>query len=277
MIKQNTKLDPALYVISTPIGNMQDISSRSLRILLLSDYILCEDTRVTAKLLNFYKIKKKLVSFHLFNEKEKSQRVLEDLNSKKVLSLVSDAGTPTLNDPGRLLISQCYELGIKVIPVPGPSAVLCAISVSGFSDNFYFCGFLGKKSSEIERYLSKVKIIKASLVFFMPARDLSKNSKFFLKFFPKSNFLIAREMTKIHETYIRDSIVNINKYIKNNSKGEMTLVIDNTIEEKNKINIDSEIKLLFGKMSSKNIAEYLSKKLELSKKLIYQKVISFNE
>mgnify|MGYP002054240919 FL=1 len=111
----------------------------------------------------------------------------------------------------------------------------------------------------------------------MPARDLGKNSKFLIKYFPSSNFFIAREMTKVHETYIKDTIVNINKYVQDNDKGEMTLVIDNSVEEKTDINIDKEIKLLIGKMTSKNIAQYLSKKLEISKKIIYQKVIDLNE
>ena len=137
--------------------------------------------------------------------------------------------------------------------------------------------FFPKKNNEIENFLSKIKLIKATLVFFMPARDLEKNSDYLTKFFPKSNFLIAREMTKVHETYIRDTMTNIKKYIQNNVKGEMTLVVDNLIEVASDIDVDKEISLLIGKMSSKNIAEYLSKKLEISKKIIYQKVINFNE
>ena len=271
------KLDHSLYVISTPIGNIQDISNRALKILSESDYILCEDTRVTSKLLNFYNIKKKLISFHISNEKIKIQKIIDDLKSKKIISLVSDAGTPTLSDPGKNLISKCYDHDIKVIPVPGASAILSAVSVSGFMDNFYFCGFFPKKNNEIENFLSKIKLIKATLVFFMPARDLGKNSNYLTKFFPKSNFLIAREMTKVHETYIRDTMTNIKKYIQNNFKGELTLVVDNLIEVASDIDVDKEIGLLIGKMSSKNIAEYLSKKLEISKKIIYQKVINFNE
>lgn len=271
------KLHHSLYVISTPIGNIQDISNRALKILSESDYILCEDTRVTSKLLNFYNIKKKLISFHISNEKNKIQRIIDDLKCKKIISLVSDAGTPTLSDPGKSLISKCHDHSIKVIPVPGASAILSAVSVSGFMDNFYFCGFFPKKNNEIENFLSKIKLIKATLVFFMPARDLKKNSDYLTKFFPKSNFLIAREMTKVHETYIRDTMTNIKKYIQNNFKGEMTLVVDNLIEVASDIDVDKEISLLIGKMSSKNIAEYLSKKLEISKKIIYQKVINFNE
>ena len=272
-----SKIEPALYVISTPIGNMQDISNRSLKMLSLSDYILCEDTRITSKLLNFYSIKKKLISFNVVNEKQKIHKILEDLKNQKVISLVSDAGTPAISDPGSNLISKCYGLGVQVIPIPGASAILSAVSVSGFPNNFYFCGFLPKKQTELEKFLAKIKLVKASLVFFIPARDLGKNSKFLTKYFPKSSFLIAREMTKVHETYIKDTIVNLNKYVQDNDKGEMTLVIDNSVEEKTDINIDKEIKLLIGKMTSKNIAQYLSKKLEISKKIIYQKVIELNE
>ena len=272
-----SKSEHSLYLISTPIGNIQDISNRSLKILSESDYILCEDTRVTSKLLNFYNIKKKLISFHISNEKIKIQRIIDDLKCKKIISLVSDAGTPTLSDPGKSLISKCHDHGIKVIPVPGASAILSAVSVSGFTDNFYFCGFFPKKNNEIENFLSKIKLIKATLVFFMPARDLGKNTDYLIKFFPKSNFLIAREMTKVHETYIRDTMTNIKKYIQNNFKGEMTLIVDNLIEVTSDIDVDKEIGLLIGKMSSKHIAEYLSKKLEISKKIIYQKVINFNE
>ena len=275
---QKTKIEPGLYVVSTPIGNLDDISKRQQEILSSSDYILCEDTRVTSKLLNHLNIKKKLISYHSFNELKKTNDLINDLKENRILSLVSDAGTPALSDPGRVIISRCYEEGIKVIPIPGPSAITAAVSVSGFSDNFYFCGFLPKKNKEIDDYLSKIKLIKASLVFFMPARDLKKNSEYFLKFFKNTKFLIAREITKIHETYIRDNIKNLPLYIDKNEKGEMTFIVDNSIEDLVKnIDLDKEIKLLLGKMSSKDIADYLAKKLEINKKSIYQRVIDLNE
>jgi 16S rRNA (cytidine1402-2'-O)-methyltransferase len=275
---QKTKIEPGLYVVSTPIGNLDDISKRQQDILSSSDYILCEDTRVTSKLLNHLNIKKKLISYHSFNELKKTNDLINDLKENKVLSLVSDAGTPALSDPGRVIISKCHEENIKVIPIPGPSAITAAVSVSGFSDNFYFCGFLPKKNKEIDDYLSKIKLIKASLVFFMPARDLKKNSEYFLKFFKNTKFLIAREITKIHETYIKDDIKNLPLYIDKNEKGEMTFIVDNSIEDLVKnIDLDKEIKLLLGKMSSKDIADYLAKKLEINKKSIYQRVIDLNE
>ncbi len=276
-IKQQT-LKSALYLIPTPIGNLEDISTRSIYILEQSDYILCEDTRVTLKFLNHLKLKKKLIAFHQFNENEKIKSILQDLKHNKILSLVSDAGTPALSDPGKLLISKCHEQNIGVIPIPGASAITCAISASGFSDQFFFCGFLPKKDKEINNMLESYKSLKASLVFFMPARDLEKNLIYFNKFFPQNNFFLAREMTKIHETYIRDKVSNLKNYIKDNSKGEITFIIDNNLASPKKIvDIDEEIKMLIGKMSSKDIAEYLSKKLAINKKSIYQKAIKMNE
>ena len=276
-IKQQT-LKSALYLIPTPIGNLEDISVRSIYILEQSDYILCEDTRVTLKFLNHLKLKKKLITFHQFNENEKIKSILQDLKHNKILSLVSDAGTPALSDPGRLLISKCHEQNIGVIPIPGASAITCAISASGFSDQFFFCGFLPKKDKEINNMLESYKSLKASLVFFMPARDLEKNLIYFNKFFPQNNFFLAREMTKIHETYIQDKVSNLKNYIKDNLKGEITFIIDNNLASPKKIvDIDEEIKMLIGKMSSKDIAEYLSKKLAINKKSIYQKAIKINE
>jgi len=276
-IKQQT-LKSALYLIPTPIGNLEDISTRSIYILEQSDYILCEDTRVTLKFLNHLKLKKKLIVFHQFNENEKIKSILQGLKQNKILSLVSDAGTPALSDPGKLLISKCHEQNIGVIPIPGASAITCAISASGFSDQFFFCGFLPKKDKEINNMLESYKSLKASLVFFMPARDLEKNLIYFNKFFPQNNFFLAREMTKIHETYIRDKVSNLKNYIKDNLKGEITFIIDNNLSSPKKIiDIDEEIKMLIGKMSSKDIAEYLSKKLAINKKSIYQKAIKINE
>ena len=276
-IKQQT-LKSALYLIPTPIGNLEDISTRSIYILEQSDYILCEDTRVTLKFLNHLKLKKKLITFHQFNENEKIKSILQDLKHNKILSLVSDAGTPALSDPGRLLISKCHEQNIGVIPIPGASAITCAISASGFSDQFFFCGFLPKKDKEINNMLESYKSLKASLVFFMPARDLEKNLIYFNNFFSQNNFFLAREMTKIHETYIRDKVSNLKNYTKDNLKGEITFIIDNNLASPKKIvDIDEEIKMLIGKMSSKDIAEYLSKKLAINKKSIYQKAIKINE
>jgi 16S rRNA (cytidine1402-2'-O)-methyltransferase len=157
--------EPGLYIVSTPIGNLDDITLRSLEVLKKSDIILCEDTRRSLKLLNHYKIKKKLVSYHKFNEQKELQKIIEYLNEGKILSLICDAGTPTLSDPGLLLIKTCVENKIKIFPVPGPSSITSAVSVSGFEDKFLFFGFLPKTENELIKVLNSVKSLDFSLVF----------------------------------------------------------------------------------------------------------------
>ena len=147
----NNKFKPGLYCVATPIGNMGDISFRAIKILQESDLILCEDTRITKKILHKFEINKKLISNHKFNEKKNLEKVIEILKNKKKVSLVSDAGTPAVSDPGRILVKECVKNGIDIFPVPGASAVSAAISISGFSDNFYFCGFLPEKQSQIKK------------------------------------------------------------------------------------------------------------------------------
>ena len=134
----------SLYIVSTPIGNLEDITLRAIEVLKNSDIILCEDTRRSIKLLNHFKVKNKLVSYHKFNEKKQASKVIEYINQGKILSLISDAGTPLLSDPGRILVNLCIKNRIKIVPVPGVSSVTTAMSVSGFKDQFLFFGFLPK-------------------------------------------------------------------------------------------------------------------------------------
>ena len=142
-------LKSGLYLVSTPIGNMEDITFRSLHILKKSDLILCEDTRRSAKLLSHFQIKNKLFAYHKFNEKKVSEKVVNLIMENKIISLISDAGTPTISDPGILLVNKCIEKNLNVYPIPGPSAVTSAISVSGFTDKYLFYGFLKKKENEL--------------------------------------------------------------------------------------------------------------------------------
>jgi 16S rRNA (cytidine1402-2'-O)-methyltransferase len=147
------KFLPGLYLVSTPIGNLDDITLRGLEVLKSSDIILCEDTRRSIKLLNHYKIKKKLISYHKFNEQKELQNIIEYLKEGKILSLISDAGTPTLSDPGLLLVKSCVDNEIKVTPIPGPSSVTASVSVSGFDDKYLFYGFLPKTENELIKIL----------------------------------------------------------------------------------------------------------------------------
>jgi len=226
-----------LYIVSTPIGNLDDITLRALKVLKNSDIILCEDTRRSIKLLNHYKIKKKLISYHKFNEKKQLTNIIKYLNEGRILSLISDAGTPLLSDPGRLLVNECIKKGIQIIPVPGVSSIISAVSVSGFNDRFLFYGFLPKTKNEIEKVLTSLSQNHFSQVFFIPSKKINFYIEKFRKFFSGRKILIAKEITKIHEVFIRDDVNNL-KDFKNPVKGELTIVIseknlkDNSFDEK---------------------------------------------
>ena len=279
--KKNNHLDPGLYVVSTPIGNLSDITLRALDVLKQSDYVLCEDTRHSLKLLNFYKIKKKLVSFHKFNETKKCKEIFDDIEGGKIISLISDAGTPLISDPGEFLVKLAREKKIKVIPVPGPSAVTAAISVAGFSSKFFFFGFLSKKTKERNRELESLSKVDSSIVLYLPARDLKKSLEEFKIYFENRMIFIAREITKLHETYLsgiaKELLENIGA---NDLKGEITVVISDKsvdLENAEDVNLVYEINLLINKISSKDMAEYLAKKLKISKKIIYQNILDLEK
>ena len=262
--------EPGLYIVSTPIGNLDDITLRSLEVLKKSDIILCEDTRRSIKLLNYYKIKKKLISYHKFNEQKELKKINEYLNESKILSLISDAGTPTLSDPGLLLIKSCIDRGIKIFPIPGPSSIIASVSVSGFDDKFLFYGFLPKTENELIKKLIKLKDIDFTLVFFVPAIKINFYLKFFKEYFSGREILIARELTKIHETFYRDKVNEI-KFFKSPPKGELTIVLSKIYINTIKINEEliSEAKKYMKKYSLKDVVELISKKEKISKKKVY--------
>jgi 16S rRNA (cytidine1402-2'-O)-methyltransferase len=261
-----------LYIVSTPIGNLDDITFRSLEILKKSDIILCEDTRRSLKLLNHYKIKKKLISYHKFNEKKELYKIIEYLNNGQILSLVSDAGTPTLSDPGLLLIKECIKENIKIFPIPGPSAITAAVSASGFDDKFLFYGFLPKTENELIKKINSLKNLDFSLVFFIPGIKINFYIKFFKNYFSGRNIFIAREISKIHETFYRDKIDTIIPF-KNALKGELTIVISKNYTNNEKeldLDIVTEATEYLKKYSLKDVVELVSKKEKVSKKKVYE-------
>ena len=213
-----------LYIVSTPIGNLDDITLRAIEVLKKSDIILCEDTRRSIKLLNHFKIKKKLIPYHKFNEKKQLASIIKYFNGGKILSLVSDAGTPLLSDPGRILVNECISNKINVTPIPGVSSITSALSVSGFDDRFLFYGFLPKTEKELEKVLSSISKNIFTQIFFIPSKKLNFYIKWFKKYFSGRKILIAKEITKIHEAFIREQINEL-KITKNNIKGELTVVI----------------------------------------------------
>ena len=239
----------SLYIVSTPIGNLDDITLRAIEVLNNSDIIICEDTRHSIKLLNHLKIKKKLISCHKFNEKKQTTEVIKHINQGKILSLISDAGTPLLSDPGKLLVNECIKNKINIVPIPGASSITSAMSVSGFSDQFFFYGFLPKTENELNKVLKNLSKNSFSIVFFIPAKKINFYIKSFKNYFMDRKVLIAREITKIHESFIREEIKNL-KLFKNSLKGELTVVISE---------VNNKFKKFDDKKISTEIRKYLKK------------------
>ena len=271
--KQQT-INPGLYLVSTPIGNIEDITFRALNVLKKSDIILCEDTRRSGKLLSYFNIKNKLIPYHKFNEEKISDRIIDSIKKNKIVSLISDAGTPTISDPGMILVKKCIQENLFIFPVPGPSAVTSAVSASGFSDKYLFYGFLVKKEKELEKILNSLSNIDYSLVFFIPAPKINFYINQFKKYFLDRKIVIAREMTKIHEEFIR-SKVELIKNLPQNIKGELTVVLSEKKKEK-KIkkeiteSVKIEIRKMIKKYSHKDVVQFISKKENLPKKIIYE-------
>ena len=266
-------ITPGLYLVSTPIGNMEDITLRALNVLRKSDVILCEDTRRSGKLLSYFQIKSKLLPYHKFIEKKISNNIIDSIKKNKVISLISDAGTPTISDPGLILVNKCINESLSVYPIPGPSAVTSAISVSGFSDQYLFYGFLTKKENELDKTLKNLCNLNYSIVFFVPASKINFYISKFKKYFLDRKILIAKEMTKLHEDFIRGKVTSI-KDLSENLKGELTVVLSEKNKEKNfqqKISesVKIEIKKMLKKYSHKDVVEFVSKKEDLPKKIVY--------
>jgi len=261
-----------LYVVSTPIGNLDDITLRAIKVLKNSDIIICEDTRHSLKLFNHLKIKKKLISYHKFNERKQTTIVIEHINQGKILSLISDAGTPSLSDPGKLLINSCLNKKINIVPVPGVSSITTAMSVSGFNDKFLFYGFLPKTENELNKVLLDLSKYSFSLVFFIPSLKVDFYIKNFKKHFSGRKILIAKEVTKIYETFYRGDINNFNLF-KNTLKGELTVVISETVsknKEFDEYKIIKEAKKYLKKYSLKDTVELIFQKENINKKKIYE-------
>ena len=266
-------ISPGLYLVSTPIGNMEDITFRALNVLKKSNIILCEDTRRSAKLLYHFQIQNKLLSYHKFNEKKISGTVIDSIKKNKVVSLISDAGTPAISDPGLILINKCIEENLNIHPIPGASAITSAVSVSGFSDQYLFFGFLTKKEKELDKTLKNLRNLDYCIVFFIPASKINFYILKFKDYFFDRKILIAKEMTKVHEDFIRDKVTSI-KILPDNLKGEFTVVLSKKISKEkiqNKINkpIEIEIRKMLKKYSHKDVVEFISKKEDLPKKIVY--------
>jgi len=270
-INKDTKKN--LYIVSTPIGNLNDISFRAVETLRKSDYVLCEDTRVSRNLLDKYQVKVNLISNHKFNEKKNLFKIIKLIKEGYYISLISDAGTPSISDPGAVLIKECIKNDIEVIPLPGPSAAISAVSISGFSEKFFFYGFFPEKKKILTEDLDALSKIDFSIVFFISPKKINKIIPFIKKNFAGRKILICREMTKFYEEYIR-SEVNELELLRNNLKGELTVVISEKTNHKKNLQILSEsdkrlINKMINKLSIKEISELVNRNSKISKKTIY--------
>ena len=269
----NNKVKSGLYIVSTPIGNLSDITLRALEVLKKSDYILCEDTRTSKNLLDRYEIKSKLISNHKFNEKKNLSKIIEILNSDCIVSLISDAGTPSVSDPGAILINECLINKIDIYPIPGASAVSSAVSISGFSEKYYFYGFFPEKNNKLKEDFEKLRNLEGCIVFFISPRKFNRSVKDIKQYFADRKILICREMTKFYEEFTRTDIDKLEPF-KSDPKGELTIVISEktkernssiTLKESDKKNIQKMIK----KLSIKDITDLISQNSNVPKKEIY--------
>ena len=269
----NNKVKSGLYIVSTPIGNLSDITLRALEVLKKSDYVLCEDTRISKNLLERYEIKSKLIANHKFNEKKNLSKVIDILKSGSVVSLISDAGTPSISDPGAILVNECVVNEIDIFPIPGASAVSSAVSISGFNEKYFFYGFFPEKNSKLSEDFERLANLEGCIVFFISPRKFNRSIKDLKRYFSNRKILVCREMTKFYEEYIRTDIETLEPF-KSDPKGELTIVISEKVKEKNSSIILKEsdkviIQKLIKKLSIKDITDLISQNTNVSKKEIY--------
>jgi 16S rRNA (cytidine1402-2'-O)-methyltransferase len=262
-----------LYLVPTPIGNLKDITFRAVEILKKSPYILCEDTRVSKKLLDRYQIQAKLIANHKFNETKNLDKIINLLKSGEIISLISDAGTPSISDPGAILVNECVKNEIKVIPIPGPSAVSSAVSISGFSEKFFFYGFLPEKKQNLINELKKFSSFEGSFVFFISPKKINKIIPELKKIFSGRKIVFCREISKLYEEYLRRDIDDLELFT-NEPKGELTIVIsENKFEKNTSQNLSESDKRIIKKMiknfSTKEITKFINENRSVPKKKIY--------
>ncbi len=267
------KIKKGLYLVPTPIGNLSDITFRAIEILKNSNHILCEDTRTSQILLNFYKIKNNLISNHKFNEKKNLAKIISLLKDGKIISLISDAGTPGISDPGAVLVKECYKENINVVPLPGPSAVTTAVSASGFSEKYFFYGFFPEKNKFIKDDLEMLSDLNFCIVFFVSAKKINKIIPFIKEYFNNREILICREISKIYEEYLKCDVNDLSVF-KTEPKGEITLVISEKNRNKKTSHYLSEsdkrsIITMIDKLSIKEITDIICQNNKVSKKEIY--------
>ncbi|HEY3027020.1 MAG TPA: 16S rRNA (cytidine(1402)-2'-O)-methyltransferase [Pyrinomonadaceae bacterium] len=221
-----------LYVVPTPIGNLEDITQRALRVLGEVDLIACEDTRHTRKLLNHYAIKTKTISYHEHNERERAAELCAIIEAGKSVALVSDAGTPAISDPGFRLVRSAIDAGARVVSLPGPSALVTALAGSGLpTDEFFFGGFLPARSGARRTRLEELRSIPATLIFYEAPHRIVATLNDALQILGEREAVVTRELTKVHEEIVRGRLSELTAHFSASEsvRGEMVLIIDRTV------------------------------------------------
>lgn len=273
-----------LYVVATPIGNLEDMTFRAVRVLQQVSLIAAEDTRHSRKLLLHYQIDTPLISCHEHNEMARIADFMEKLKHGQSIALVSDAGTPSISDPGYRLVKACTENGIQVVPVPGPSAVTAGMSVSGLpTDRFHFSGFLSRKTGRRKKEIEALQHYGGTLVFYESPRRIVRLLEEMAEILGKRPAMLAREITKRHEEYLRGDLGSICDQLANRDqiKGECALFVGG-FEEAEPVqedDLDSEIRLALALPGTRtsSLAKQLSERFRLSKTDVYNRILSLQK
>lgn len=267
-----------IYFVPTPIGNMKDITLRALEVLENSDIIYCEDTRNSQNLLKFHNINTKLISYHKFNESERVEEIISNIENGKTVSVISDAGMPIINDPGFVILQEVIKRGISYEILPGACALINGICGSGFdATNFVYMGFVPKTESEREKFFKNFKDMSVTGIFYESPHRLLKTLKSLYAQFGNINVCVCRELTKLFEEYKRGCIDEIISYYEEKGvKGEIVLVIEKIVDKKEAFDVANDI-LKFKKegYSNKDIVKILKDNFNISKNEAYELVLNF--
>lgn len=270
-------MNSALYIVGTPIGNLDDITSRALKILNTVDIIACEDTRHSKHLLSKFSINKKLISLHQHNEKNKSEFLIKEIQNGKTIAYVSDAGTPGISDPGSYLVNKALDAKIKVVPIPGASAITTAFSVAGIiSTQFNFYGFLPNTDSKSKKVIEQFYKSQITTIFFVSPHRVLKTLEFLNEIYGSDQeIFIGRELTKLYETIYKERLQDLLikfKDEKNNLKGEFVIIIEGRNEEEKSscnLEIENALRVMLKELSLNQSVRLISNIYKIKKNEIY--------
>jgi 16S rRNA (cytidine1402-2'-O)-methyltransferase len=279
IINIKKSFDKGLYVTATPIGNLGDISRRALDLFGSADFIICEDKRVSGKLLSYYEIKTPMISYHDHNSQAVMPKLIDELKAGKTMALITDAGTPLISDPGYKLVNECRNQGIMVTSLPGASAVLCALTCAGMAtDKFFFSGFLPSKTVARKKEINKLSKIPATLVYFESPKRLLASLKDLREVLGNRNAAVCRELTKLYEEIRKDNLDNLIEHYEGlqTPKGEIVVLIEQGKEKKLVNDLDSALDDALKKLSVKEAVFAVTYMTGRKRKEVYKRALELS-